>query len=165
MSRSPANELLAELRERGVELGVQDGRLRFRPAGAAAPDLRARMAALKAELIALINPPVPSMPDIDAGNGAIPVPDRCPQCGEPDIVHPRAGSPGRCARCEPSNLPCMQINWGPRAALTAPFEARASASCYACGATARWRLRSEAPWVCQRCHPPLIAADAVEVVS
>lgn len=168
MSHSPAHVLLADLRGSGIEVAVEDGQLRFRSSPAVPPELRARMAALKRELIALLNPPEPSMPAFAAGDGARPVPDRCQQCREPDFVRPCAGGVWRCARCRPYDLPATEIEWWPRIGLTAPLEAsstQASALCYACGATARWRPRSGGPWSCSRCHSVLPAASMIETAE
>jgi hypothetical protein len=48
---SEAQAILAELRDRGVSLRSADGRLRFRPAAAVSPELRARLASQKAALL------------------------------------------------------------------------------------------------------------------
>ena len=50
-----ALELLADLDRRGVELVPAGDRLRYRPATALDPGLRAELAAHKAELLALLN--------------------------------------------------------------------------------------------------------------
>jgi hypothetical protein len=62
-----AATLLNPLRGRGIELGVIGDRLRYRPAKAVAPGLRADLAVHKNELVALLtaggsSPPLPSAP-------------------------------------------------------------------------------------------------------
>jgi len=68
-----AAELLRELQSRGVELAAAGDRLRFRPASAVPPDLRAVLAEHKRELLAALTPspateaePVPTRPSSSA---------------------------------------------------------------------------------------------------
>jgi len=163
--------LLKELGGLGIQLAVDGGNLRHRPVAAVTPELRVRIAACKPDLIALLRAeeqpcgacvpvPPPNLGDGERPNGHL-----CPVCRERDFVRPRAGGAWRCARCRPYDLAATEIEWWPRVGLTAPFDAHASALCCACGATARWRLRSGGPWVCRRCHPPLVPAGAIEVVG
>lgn len=120
MSRSPAIDLLTDLRARGIELSVAEGRLRFRPSRAATAEQRSRMALLKAELIELVqSPPAPTPPASDAGNGDRPNVSRCHSCGEGDFTRPRAGGKWQCARCTPYDLASEEIEWWPR--LDGPF--------------------------------------------
>lgn len=49
-----AQDLIADLRARGVTLSVAGDRLHYRPVAAATPDLRARMVTMKEELIVLV---------------------------------------------------------------------------------------------------------------
>lgn len=158
MTRSTAFDLLADLRQRGVELGVEDGQLRFRPSADVSPELRTRLAAHRSELIALMGADAS-----EPGDGERPSVERCRTCRGLDFVRPSSGGAWRCARCRPYDLSACEFESWPRIALAAPFEAQANASCYACRATARWRLRSEGPWVCGRCHPPLVATESIEM--
>jgi len=196
MSRSPAIDLLGELRERGVELQVQGDRLRFRPASALPPELLQRVARLKPELIALLAPPrAPeqkvedlSVEEADrreptpepartpeAGDGPLPVPNRCPRCGEVDFQRPREGGTWRCARCAPYEASGLDLDWWPMIECPfAPLDALAPTQhpravppdgpCTTCGEATWWRLPPNGPWTCARCHPPLPPPEAVETL-
>ena len=113
-----ATEVLAELTRRGVKIMVEGDRLRFRPQQAVTPDLRAAMAAHKAELLTLLDgdepevrwradamrlrmPPTGVIPPIYARSLTSPTPPGdCLSCGEPL-------TPGNKYHCEP----CVKAAW------------------------------------------------------
>lgn len=112
-----ACELLAELRQRGLDLAVEGDRLRYRPREVVTPELRAAMVAHKAELLGLLakracevdwrveamRPQVPRTGPIPflAARRSGPVPDdACLSCGDP---LPRGGR-----YCCP---PCREATW------------------------------------------------------
>lgn len=121
MSRSPDIDLLADLRERGIELAVEGEWLRFRPVTAVNAELRERMTRLKPELIALLHPaaypsfPAEEVPIPDFGDGDRPSVERCPACREGDFMRPRPRGCWCCARCNPyEGLAPDDLEWWPR---------------------------------------------------
>lgn len=178
VSRSSAIDLLALLRERGVELEVRGDRLRFRPASGVPQELLGRVARLKPELIALLRvdsagpSPGASAPQSrglasEYGDGERPSVHRCPRCGQPDFVRRHSGGAWRCARCCPYDLPRTEVEWWPRVGSAVPFDSAAGSgesknACACCGDARWWHLRKGGPWFCARCHPPSLPPDQVE---
>jgi ribosomal protein L37AE/L43A len=160
--------LLDRARRQGLDVFLDGERLVVRGprrAEALAQQILARKAAAIAGLRSARPVERPATDDAGCADGPLPSVARCSSCDEPDFVSPQAGIAWRCARCGPSDPPPTEIDGWPRIGQTAPFEAEPSASCYACGATACWRLKAGGPWVCRRCHPPLVAADLIETVG
>ena len=121
---TPAQRLLTDLRGRGARCWADGGLLRWlAPPGLITPDLRARLAASKPEILALlaaeeaaiarrasairarVSPVEAPRPLPPAG---APVPDRCPDCGDPLAV----GDAGRCSLC---SLAAMRVRAETRA--------------------------------------------------
>lgn len=185
MSRSPAIDLLAELRERGIELAVDGERLRFRPVEAVPPELRARMSRLKPELIALLAPrtptPAPENPEEppipEYGDGDRPTVKRCPICRERDFTRPVPRGMWCCAKCHPyEGYAASDVECWPKVTAVesmAPSDdfldpspdPRPSNRCRCCQTGTFWRLKPLGPWVCARCHPPPVPAEAIETVT
>ncbi len=184
---TPAQEMLADLRARGVALRVVGDGLRFRPLAAVTPELRARMAACKPELVALMrpaSPPEPTAAEVEAeeapipefGDGDRPTVKRCPICREGDFTRPPPRGRWCFARCHPyEGMPASGLEWYPAVQSVVsldvllgpehPTSALPSTPCPCCGENSRWRLRSGGPWVCARCHPPQPPPEAIETVT
>jgi hypothetical protein len=107
-----ATDVLTELERRGVELAVEGDRLRFRPRDAVPPELRAAMAAHKADLLRLVEAeereigwraeamgpqvrPSGPIPFLVARRAVRDAPGACLSCGEPLP----AGRRFRCGPC------------------------------------------------------------------
>jgi hypothetical protein len=92
-------ERIAYLRQAGVELSANAGRLHYRaPAGALTPELRAVLTRHKSALLAALS----GDPDADALPPDDLPPARCPDCAE--TKHYRGALPGwawTCGRCMP----------------------------------------------------------------
>ncbi len=70
----PVSVLLVELARRGIELRAAGDRLRYRPRCAMTPDLAARLAAHRGDLLAIL-----AAADLAAGDTAVPAPTYTPQ--------------------------------------------------------------------------------------
>lgn len=153
-----AQQLVADLRARGVSLYRLGERVRVIPASAVEPDLQARLRAHRAELLRILPDAPPAVAVLrPAERRSPPTPNLtgdatdelfiggCPSCGAP-LPSPRVVA--LCATCR------RVAN--PDATTFAPD----GAQCSACGERDRWRAvstglgSSRAPWVCTTCHPP-----------
>jgi hypothetical protein len=131
--------LLATLQQRGVELWMDAGRLRYRaPTGLLTAEDKVALAAVKEDIVRLLSQAASTRDQTtsDTGDSIISV-----------------------AQQEPFSLRAMPLPISDaRQTLqpdtqAMPYRAGTPGTCYACGGTRRWRSVYGAV-VCARCHPP-----------
>lgn len=112
MSRSPAVDLLTAIRDPGIKLFLEGGRLRFRPAAEVYADFRARMARLKSDLTRLVASHSAPAKLIETAEVAMTQPAECALCGATTWWRARhLGSPWICGVCVPPLLKPVEVEW------------------------------------------------------
>ena len=104
-----AAELLADVARLGIKLEPHGDRLRYCPRSAVTPDLAERLAAHKAELLAMLQTNAPTHREapepipVASSPPAVDSAPRCPRCGfrgSVDVpIHDGQSNPARCAKC------------------------------------------------------------------
>lgn len=131
---SSAALLLVELARRGVHIEVRGDQLRYRPHGAVAHALRAKLTANKKELIELL------------------------RGGREFLGVPMKGTDNT----DRSSLLAVLSVPPDSVARNATVPVGPATGCYCCLGREFFRVARGPEWVCVRCHPPLPGAVIVE---
>ena len=129
---SEAMALLRELRGSGVVVEARDGTIRVSPRDAVDAQVRARLAAHKAEILAALAAEA--------------------QAGPPKLAEDTAELPSWFWRPAETRGSPGKGRMG----------TQAPSACFACGSSRWWRRIAGGPWVCPVCHPPGPAPHEIE---